>query len=169
MPSTEEKKGIEQLKSCVSKETSDIIEICRKLSQLEKKWHEIFSKEAAAIANGTAPGECKVETDGITIKIYAASKSIITALKFKEKIFRADIEKFTGAKIKKIEFACGRVKRISAAKDASKAFERYAPVTVLEDSIKKEKEKFLPFTEDEKLAEIIAKTKLMADKKAKRH
>jgi len=163
-----EEKKIEHLNNCVGTETSTIIEICEKLSDIEKNWSKLFSNEGHAVAKQTALGKCTVEPDGITVEVNTANNSIVTSLKFKEKIFRTTIERFLGTKIKKIEFSAGKIKKVSTAKEASKSFERYAPIVVCEEVVQKAKEELLFFTQDEQLAEVMGKTKAMAEKKIKR-
>jgi len=158
----------ELLKCCFSNETVVMVDMCDKLTKLEKCWPELFKGQNEALGKQTAIAQCRLEEDGMTVKIAAANRALLTSLKFKETLFKAAIEKFLEAKVKKIEFTGGCVKRVSSAKEARRAYERYAPLIVTEEQVEKETERLLNFTKDEQLAKIIGKTKAMAEKKAKR-
>lgn len=159
---------LELLKSCFPEETAAMVGMCNKLTELEKNWKSLFQGQNEALGRQTAITQCVVEKEGITVKIAVANRALITGLKFREKLFKEVIEQFLDTKIKKLEFASGAVKRVSSAKEASRAYERYAPLTVTEEQVEKETRRLIEFAKDDGLAKIIGKTKAMAEKKAKR-
>lgn len=159
---------LELLKSCFPKETAAMVDMCNKLTALEKKWQSLFLGQNEALGRQTAITQYIVEEEGITIKIAVTNRALITSLKFREKVFKEVIEQFLGTKINKLVFAAGAVKMVSSAKEASRAYERYAPLTVTEEQVEKETRGLIEFAKDDGLAKIIGKTKAMAEKKAKR-
>lgn len=104
MEEKKSEKQLEQIKSCIGKETADVVEICKKLTEIEKNWKNIFTGINSALVDKTILGKCTVEKDGVTIKIFVESKRLITSLMFKEKAVCTAIEKVLGTKVKKIEF-----------------------------------------------------------------
>ena len=157
-----------ELQKCIPPETSGMLEICFRLSCLEKEWTSLFSGAFEAIGRETAPCGCSFEDNSLILTVNVSSTSLLTSMKFKEKATREKVEQFLKLKVKKIEFTAGKVQRVSSAKEASRAYERYVPLKITEEQISKEKEIFSASGAGEELAETMARVKAMAEKKSKR-
>lgn len=160
-------KSLTEWQKCIPLETSGILEICKKLTKLEKAWTTLFNGKAEAIGRETAPSGCGFEDNSLILTVSVKNTTLLTSLRFKETAIRKQVEHFVGIKVKKIEFISGRVQRPSTAKAANRAFERYTPLTLTEEQVAKQKELLVDFGAGEEITEAVARVKALVEKKTK--
>ena len=154
------------LQSCIPSATAGMIEICGRLARLEKEWTALFNGENRALGDATAPGGCSFEENSMILTVNVRDASKLAGIRFKEKFFRETVSRFLGVKIKKVEFVSGRVERVSSAKAASRAYERYVPQLVTDEQVETEKETLRNLGAGEEITNTLARIKAIAAKRA---
>lgn len=160
-------KTLSEWQKCLPPETAGMLEICGRLTKLEKEWLLLFQGSEEALGRETSPGKCSFEDSSAILTIHVRNAALLQSLRFKEKLFKSKVEKFLGIKIKKIEFAAGKVERISGTKPALRAFERHAAMLAAEEQVEKAKAELMETTAGETLREAIARVRVIAEKKSR--
>lgn len=160
-------KMLSEWQKCLPPETAGMLEICGRLTRLEKEWQTLFNGAEEALGRETAPGSCDFEDEGAVLTVNVRNAALLQSMRFKERLFRNKAEQFLGIKIKKIKFAAGKVERISSAKPALRAFERQGVLLAAEEQVEKAKAELKETAAGETLREAIARVRVIAEKKSR--
>ena len=160
-------KTLSEWQKCLPPETAGMLEICGRLTKLEKEWQSLFQGSEEALGRETSPGNCSFEDSSAVLTVHVRNAALLQSLRFKEKLFKSRVEGFLGIKIKKIEFAAGMVERISSAKPALRVFERRGVLLAAEEQVEKAKAELRETAAGETLREAIARVRVIAEKKSR--
>ncbi len=135
-----------------------------KMAELEEKWNETAG---SPVAQRSRPASCDASGDTLNLMIFVADQTVLSAVRFRKNQLERRLSAFFGAKVK-TEFKIGPIKRPSAAKDASAAADRRAPVILDEDQVDAETRLFSDGGLSAEAAEKFARIKLTLEKLSKR-
>ena len=157
--------SLKKTEKIFSKGVADSIKMYLKLAELEKEWPRVVG---SVVAERSAPVACEFTDEGPLLTINVEDAAIVQAMKFRRTVLIRSLSKFLGEPAVKIEICVGKVVKPSTVKEPLPAFKRRAPILISGSSVEEAASDISQNMDDPELAEIIAKLKVLAEKRAAR-